>query len=145
MKKNFRKALAVLGVPVAFAGCTTTTDNLNTPVATGEVVNTEALSEVSSYKSGNYDSVGTYKSPAGDEELGVHVTLENNIVTDASVDVKATHEVSKKFQLDFSGNIKASVVGKNINDLQVSKVSGASLTPLGFNEALEKIKGQAKS
>jgi hypothetical protein len=37
------------------------------------------------------------------------------------------------------------VVGKNISELQLTKVSGSSLTPQGFMDALEKIKAEAQS
>lgn len=52
--------------------------------------------------------------------------------------------MAKKFQEDFAGGIKAVVVGKNLDELNVSKVSGSSLTGAGFNQALEAIKTQAK-
>jgi len=37
------------------------------------------------------------------------------------------------------------VIGKNIADVQLSRVSGSSLTPEGFNNALATIKSQAQS
>ncbi len=43
----------------------------------------------------------------------------------------------------FAGGISDVVVGKNINDIDVDKVSGSSLTSGGFNEAIEKIKQEA--
>jgi hypothetical protein len=35
-------------------------------------------------------------------------------------------------------------VGKNINDLKLTKIAGSSLTPMGFNDAVAKIKMKAK-
>jgi hypothetical protein len=35
-------------------------------------------------------------------------------------------------------------VGKNIDELNVSKVAGSSLTSGGFNQAVEKIKQEAQ-
>ena len=37
------------------------------------------------------------------------------------------------------------VVGKNIDEVAITKVAGSSLTPKGFTDALEKIKADAKS
>jgi hypothetical protein len=36
------------------------------------------------------------------------------------------------------------VVGKNIDEVNLGKVSGSSLTPIGFNNAIEDIRSQAK-
>jgi hypothetical protein len=45
----------------------------------------------------------------------------------------------------FESGIGAVVVGKNINTLNVSRVAGSSLTSMGFNDALTKIKAAAKN
>lgn len=96
-----------------------------------------------SYKDGTYDAVGAYTSPAGAEEIDVKLTLKGNIVTDAAVIAKATAPKSQFMQKAFIDGFKEQVIGKSIADLKLSKVSGSSLTPLGFNDALEKIKSQA--
>lgn len=96
------------------------------------------------YKDGTYSATGKYTSPAGPEELGVTVTLKNNIVTDANVETKATAKRSMQMQQMFADNYKQFVVGKNINELNLGKISGSSLTPEGFNNALAQIKAQAK-
>jgi hypothetical protein len=46
-------------------------------------------------------------------------------------------------QTDFAANYKTQVIGKKIEGLELSKISGSSLTPKGFNDALEKIRSQA--
>ncbi len=96
-----------------------------------------------SYKDGKYSVTGEYTSPGGAEELGVDITLVSGVITNAEVEVKATRTISKQKQEDFKANFKSFVIGKNINDVQLSKVSGSSLTPKGFNDALEKIKAEA--
>lgn len=93
---------------------------------------------------GNYTSIGTYVSPAGKEEIEVTLSIENNIVTNALVVSKATADASVKYQKEFIDNYKEQVIGKNINQLMLVKVSGSSLTPKGFNDALQKIKDQVK-
>jgi hypothetical protein len=96
------------------------------------------------YKDGTYTAVGEYKSPAGAEEIGVTVTLKNDIIVDVTVEPKATVAISKRMQADFAANYKTLVVGKNIAEVKLTKVSGSSLTPAGFNDALVKIMAQAK-
>lgn len=101
-------------------------------------------SSTHTYKDGTYSVVGSYKSPAGQEEIGVTVTLKNDIITDVTVTPKASAPRSKMLQQDFAANYKPMVVGKNIAGLNLGKVSGASLTPIGFNDALAKIEAKAK-
>jgi uncharacterized protein with FMN-binding domain len=100
---------------------------------------------IQSYKDGTYSSIGTYTSPAGKEEVGVSLTLRDNIITSVTFTPKATHEVSIKLQGMFSSGYKELVVGKDINTVKLDKVSGSSLTPKGFNDAIEKIKLQAQA
>lgn len=52
--------------------------------------------------------------------------------------------MSARFQDLFAQNYKPLVIGKNIDEVQLGKVSGSSLTPMGFNDALAKIKTQAQ-
>ncbi len=97
-----------------------------------------------SYKDGSYDAMGTYRTPGGQEQIDVKVTLQNNLITDATVTPETTHPISLRMQNTFAANFKPLVIGKNINDVQLSAVSGSSLTPMGFNDALNQIKQQAK-
>lgn len=97
------------------------------------------------YKDGEYTQEGNYTSPGGAEQIDVDLTLKNNIITEATVTPKAENPKSKYMQGVFVENFKQYVIGKDINDLKLSKVAGSSLTPQGFNDALEKIKTQAKS
>jgi len=97
------------------------------------------------YKDGSYSFVGQYTSPAGPEEIAVSLVLKDDVVVDATVVSKATHEISKKMQGLFVGGFKTQVVGKKIDDVVLDKVSGSSLTPKGWNDAVAKIKAVAKS
>ncbi len=100
---------------------------------------------IQSYKNGIYSAIGNYISPAGKEEIGISLTLKNNIVIDVNFISKATNEVSIKLQGMFANGYKEQVLGKDINTIKLDKVSGSSLTPKGFNDAIEKIKLQAKA
>jgi uncharacterized protein with FMN-binding domain len=98
-----------------------------------------------SYKDGTYSATGNYVSPGGAEELDVKITLQNGIITDSEVDSKATRPNSVRFQGLFVSGYKPLIIGKNINDVKLDKVSGSSLAPGGFNDALNEIKQQARS
>jgi hypothetical protein len=95
------------------------------------------------YKDGTYSATGKYNSPAGAEELDVTLTLKKDIVVDAKVTEKAVNKISIRMQDQFAAGYKQYVIGKNIKDIQITKVSGSSLTPEGFNDAVAKIKVQA--
>lgn len=92
-----------------------------------------------SLKNGRYQAVGHYTSPGGPETILVDIQVENGTVTDADVESQATRAVSKRYQREFVNNFKPMVIGKNIAELQLDKVAGSSLTPKGFNEAIQKI------
>lgn len=96
------------------------------------------------YKSGTYDANGTYRSPGGTEEIAVTITLNGNTITDASVTPKAASSTSKEYQAEFVAGYKKMVVGKDINEVKLSNVSGSSLTSRGFNEALDEIRSEAR-
>ena len=67
------------------------------------------------------------------------------MITGVTIDTSHAQGTSAEFQGKFSSGINDVVVGKNINDLDVHKVSGSSLTSGGFNQAIEKIKDQARA
>lgn len=104
----------------------------------------QTTTQATPFKDGTYAVVGNYMSPGGQEELGVTVTLANGLITDVIVEPKATRPMSKTRQADFAANYQPMVMGKNIADVQLSKVSGSSLSPKGFNDAIEKIKAEAQ-
>lgn len=97
------------------------------------------------FKDGTYTVTGSYVSPEGGENLGVTLTLQDGLVTDASIEVMAHDKVSIGFQKMFSDGFKSQVIGKKITDVNVGKVSGSSLTPIGFNDAVNKIEVKAAS
>lgn len=104
-----------------------------------------AVANSTSYKNGTYSADGEYTTPGGQEKVGVTLTLTDGVISDINVEEKAILATSKKMQADFGANYKPMVIGKNINDVTLTKVSGSSLTPKGFNNALDKIKAEAAS
>jgi hypothetical protein len=100
---------------------------------------------VSAYKDGTYSADGHYVSPGGAQTLHVTLTLTNDVVTAATVTDGSIDPESRHYQQIFIASYKSQVVGKDISTLNLSKVSGSSLTPGGFDDAVAKIKIAAKA
>lgn len=97
------------------------------------------------YKDGTYTASGNYVSPGGAEAIGVTLSVKENTVTDVQIEVKAGIPTSKNWQTIFSKNVSAVVVGKKMDEINLDVVSGSSLTPVGFMDALSKMKVDAKT
>jgi hypothetical protein len=96
-----------------------------------------------SYADGTYTAEGSYATPESVETITVTVTLQDDIVTDVEVSGDPQKRESQQYQSQFIGGIADVVVGQDIDDIQVSRVAGSSLTSGGFNEAIETIKAEA--
>jgi len=119
-----------------------------TPANTSQVVDTNsetAKTSSASYRDGTYSATGEYISPNGDEKVGITVTLSGNKVNNVSIQTFGSNDQAKQYQNMFKDGISDVVVGKNVNDVSVSRVAGSSLTSTGFNRALETIKQDAKA
>ena len=97
------------------------------------------------YKNGTYSATGSYMSPGGYDQIGVSITLKNDIITGSSVINMGGDRRSQRYQDQFISGYQQYVVGQNIAKVFLTKISGASLTPSGFNDALTQIKAQAKA
>lgn len=97
------------------------------------------------FKDGTYSATGHYSSPGGAETIEVSLTLKDGIITDANVVSDAFRPMSMRMQGMFVDSYKPLVVGKSLNEVNLSKVSGSSLTPRGFNDAVAQIKTEAKA
>ncbi|CAN5307107.1 hypothetical protein BH11ACT3_BH11ACT3_26070 [soil metagenome] len=132
---------AGLGLMGALAACApgsaTTTDGGTTGADSGSA-NTDA-----SYTDGSYTADGEYQAPSGKESITVEVTLAGDKITEVTVTPHATDPTAKGHQNEFVSGISGEVVGKDIDTLNVSRVSGSSLTSGGFNAAIDDIKAQA--
>ena len=116
-----------------------TTAVTSAPAATGE-----AITETGPYKAGKYTAEGSYVSPGGPEQVKVTLALKaDGTISDVEFVGEAVNPTSKKMQGLFAGGYKPLVMGKNIDEVKLDKVSGSSLTPMGFNDAIEKIKAEA--
>ncbi|MCJ1695027.1 hypothetical protein C1I63_11365 [Rathayibacter caricis DSM 15933] len=113
-----------------------TTDS--TEAATGDAATSD-----SAYADGTYDAEGAYTSPGGNETVGVELTLEGGVVTAVTVTPQSENPTGEQYQERFASGIAGEVVGVPLDELDVSVVSGSSLTSGGFNDAVETIKADA--
>lgn len=134
------------------AGCSSSnTDATPTPAATNTATppattdNRGTSSANTNYKDGTYTAKGEYRVHAGPEEVQISVTLKDGVVTDTSFQGTPRLPMSQRFMDMFRENYKPLVIGKKLSELKLGKVSGSSLTPQGFNNAIEKIKQQAST
>jgi uncharacterized protein with FMN-binding domain len=144
-------AAASLTLVGALAGCasevpaTPAEPDEGTESAGESVAETPAQPISGDFADGTYTANGAYISPNGSETIGVQVTLENNVITAVSVETNPTNPTTSRFQMMFAGGIEAEVVGMPIDEVEVTRVAGSSLTGNGFTEALETIKADALS
>ena len=121
----------------------------STPVSTPKNPQTTPIDtpkkSVSVYKDGTYSATGSYMSPGGPDQVKVTVALTNDIITSILFTPEPGDNNSAKYQNIFATNYKQYVIGKNIADVYLTKVSGSSLTSKGFNDALAQIKSQAQA
>lgn len=117
--------------------------NPSTVTSTSTVAGTSTKALSALYKDGTYTAMGSYFSPGGPDKIGVTLTLANDIVTEVSVTPEPGDSQSARYQSKFASGYKPLVVGQNIATLHLTKVSGSSLTPGGFDDALTQIKAQA--
>jgi uncharacterized protein with FMN-binding domain len=117
-----------------------------TPSVTTETKSNEnqKVTSLLKYKDGTYQATGSYTSPAGQEKVAISLTVVNDAVTQAAFIGEATHPASKKWQAEFSKGFDTAVMGKKIDELNLSIVNGSSLTPKGFMDALQTIKTDAQ-
>lgn len=154
-QKTAVTALAGLSLLGFVTGCATdasSADAASTPAATLQstteatpdaAASTGAATGSSAYTDGEYSAEGQYTSPGGKETVGVSLTLADDVITAVTVTPESDNPNGKKYQGEFADGIAAVVVGKSIDDIEVSKVAGSSLTSGGFNDAVEQIKADA--
>lgn len=139
--------LGVIATSIAFdkkdtAVAPVTPEPVTTPVTTTKQPSDKPKTV---YKNGTYSSTGFYMSPGGGDRLNVTLVIANDVVTDATITEAAGDNTSVKYQEKFIAGYKQYVIGQKIDTLNLTKVSGASLTPIGFNDALAQIKVKAKA
>lgn len=141
--------IVIVLVGVATAGVASISNSNESDVATSpassrSTPNTASSSDTA-YRDGEYTSQGSYITPGGRESIGLTVTLKDGVIEDVELDQQASGGDTVIYQRKFASGYKAEVVGKNIDEVELSRIAGSSLTSNGFNNALEQIKTDAAS
>ncbi|MDQ0728931.1 FMN-binding protein [Microbacterium sp. W4I20] len=147
---SVHKGAALIGVAglLVLAGCSAPadTDEPTNGAGTGSDESTGSESggdAAGSYKDGTYTADGQYQTPETVEKISVTLTLADGVVTDVEVTGDPQAPETERYQGEFIDGIADEVEGKSIDELDVSRVAGSSLTSGGFNDAVDAIKEQA--
>jgi len=126
------------------ANDTAASTDTSTATATSTSSDTSTQTAASAYKAGTYEASASYSTPESVETINVTLTIDaSGTVTESSVSQNPQDRESAEYQSRFADNYKTKVVGKSIASLSLSNVSGASLTPIGFNKAVSQIRTKA--
>ncbi|MCZ4301431.1 hypothetical protein [Microbacterium oxydans] len=146
---SVRKGSAILGIAGLFvlAGCSGSAD-AEPPADGGTTADTGSSSSsggdsTGDYADGTYTADGSYQTPETVEQISVTLTLADGVVTDVEVTGDPKAPETEQYQGQFIAGIADEVEGVALDELNVSRVAGSSLTSGGFNEAVASIKEQA--
>jgi uncharacterized protein with FMN-binding domain len=144
---SVRKGSALLGVAglLVLAGCASSPADSDdaAPTRDSSADSSTGSDSGAQYADGTYTADGSYQTPETVEEISVTLTLADGIVTDVEVTGDPKAPETEQYQGAFIDGIAEEVEGVAIDDLDVSRVAGSSLTSGGFNSAVEDIKEQA--
>ena len=102
-----------------------------------------AGSGATSTATGTWTQSGDYQTPGGTETETVTLSAKDGVVTAVSVTGSGNSPNAVQYEKAFASGVSAAVVGKPLATLKVGAISGSSLTPNGFNAAVEKIRADA--
>lgn len=129
--------------PSTSKGTTSTPSTAGTNQTSANQLGASSQTSATKYKDGTYTADGAYFVPEGSEKITVTVTIANDTIASANVTGQGSRGDSRKYISRFISGYSQYVVGANIDSVRLTRVSGSSLTPNGFNAALELIKKQA--
>ena len=143
--KKFLSATAAASVLLLTAACGGSEEPADASPTTSETSSSTDDTSSAAVNDGDYDAEGSYSNPGGQSSVRVDLTLTDGKIADIKVTPEATNGTSRGFQQKFASGIADEVVGKSLDELDVSKVSGSSLTSQGFNQAIDQIKADASA
>lgn len=97
------------------------------------------------FRDGTYTVTANYNTPENIESITVTLALKNGVIESSSFTSGAAKGKSLRYSRLFADNYKPFVVGKSIDTLRLDTIAGASLTTIGFNNALVKVREQASN
>ena len=134
--------LYILDVPIIPLS-TQITSTIPTLIPTSIIITpqpTQPTTQISSAKS--LSATISYFPEGMNESITVSLTITNSLVSEVSLTQSMNDGKSRRYQLAFESEIQPLVVGKDIKNLNLSRVAGASFTTDAFMQAVEKIKQQ---
>jgi uncharacterized protein with FMN-binding domain len=90
-----------------------------------------------------YSANVSYDVPENNETLALTISISNGLVTDVNVSQSKTGRKSANYQTNFEKSYKQFVIGKQLKDINLSRVGGASITTNAFMEAIKAVQKQA--
>ncbi len=96
------------------------------------------------YQDGTYSTTVNYEIPYGYvEPMEVTLKIEDNTVIDVQAAFEVVNPVSEDYQQSFLRYVSREVVGRKVDNVSLSRMTGASLTNQAFDAALAEIKAEA--
>lgn len=95
------------------------------------------------YENGTFSATGSYSTPGGLESIELSITLDDGVISSTSLVRNATDGEARQYQAEFASAYADMIIGKDVDEVSLSRVAGSSLTSNGFNQALEHIKNEA--
>ena len=147
-KKTFLSGVAAFGVVgIAITGVVVASNSKSSSSSSvaSSTASTKIAAVPTSFKDGNYTATGQYNSPDGVEKIDVTIVVANNMITDTTAKPQPASYTSMRYQGWFLDAYKTMVVGKKLSSVKLGNVSGSSLTPIGYDDAITQIQQQAKA
>lgn len=142
-------ATAITGaglLAVGLAGCTAADASPgSSSAAAAPSASTASSGASAAFKDGTYTELGRYTSPGGPSAVDVTLTLQSGVVKAVKVVPKAENPTAAGYESQFASGVGSKVVGKRLTELDVTVVSGSSLTSRGFDAAVQAIQAKAKA
>jgi hypothetical protein len=116
--------------PETTSGTTTTSEVPTLPISSEVTLPSVNTGATSSTQTGTI----SYSTPGGVDKVNFSLTHKSGIVESLTVTPAAENDISKMWQAKFAESVSSEIVGKNIKDLKLSAIGGASLTTGAFNQ-----------
>ena len=122
---------------------TTTVSTTPSPTATAKPSSTAVAS---GYKDGTYKATDPYYVPRSEtNSISITVTVKSGLISAVQVSDDYSDHESGRYVSSFESGISSAVVGQKIDQVNVYRLGGASLTSDAFNAALSQIMSTAKA
>lgn len=110
----------------------TNTGTVEAPITVAPTTTSSEVTPVGSSRTST--GIMTYTNPAGQDKVSFTLTQNAGVIESLVVTSLAENEFSKNWQAKFIEAASSEIVGKNLKDLKLNAVGGASLTTGAFNQ-----------